>query len=104
MSKTVKPASTCPTLTRANLRRVAFGVAIALVIGLGFSAMGSYMVGDFASFSEPPSEKTYLVSMPDDEELLKSLSQQLTAIEGSEASTLNSIAPAAGSPLGTIGE
>ena len=104
MSKTDKQASTCPALTRANVRRVVFGVAIVLVLGLGFSAVGGYMVGDFASFNEPPSEKTYLVSMPDDEELLKSLSQQLTAIEGSEASTLNSIAPAAGSPLGTIGE
>ena len=104
MSKTPKQTSNCPTITRANVRRVVLGVAVALVLGLGFSAVGGYMFGDFASFNEPPNEKTYLVSMPDDEELLKSLSEQLTAIEGSEASTLNTIAPAAGSPLGTIGE
>lgn len=104
MSKTEKTASSCPAITRANLRRVGFGVVIALVLGFGVSTLGGYMVADFASFSEPPSDKTYLVSMPDDEELLKSLSRQLTAAEGSEASTLNTIAPAAGSPLGTIGE
>ncbi len=94
----------CNAVKRANLRHVGFGVVVALALGIGFASLGGYMVSDFASFSEPPSAKTYLVTLPDDEELLRNLSQQLTAVEGSEASSLNSIAPAAGSPLGTLGE
>lgn len=104
MSKTPSHQTSTPTLCRANLRRMGFGVAVALVLGLGFSAVGGYMFGDFASFNEPPSEKTYIVTLPDDEELLRHLSRQLTAVDGTEASTLNAIAPAAGSPLGTIGD
>lgn len=103
MSKTPQQ-TVCTAIKRANMRHICFGIVAALALGVGFSSLGGYMVSDFASFSEPPSEKTYLVTLPDDEELLRNLSTQLTAVEGSEASTLNSIAPAAGSPLGTLGE
>lgn len=102
---TAEPATaSCTTRSRAYLGRVACGVAVALALGVGFSALGASLVGDFTSFSEPPSEKTYLVTLPDDESLLRDLSQQMMSTHSSEAGSLNSIAPAAGSPLGTLGE
>lgn len=97
-------AKTTPAMDRKAMGRVAFGVVIALALGVGFSALGGYMVGDFASFTEPPSEKTYLVNLPDDENLLRDLSNQLMSTQSAEASSLNNIAPAAGSPLGSFSE
>lgn len=97
--------NTCTTENRAAcLRRVTVGVIVALVLGIGFSALGGFMAGDFASIEEN-AEQTYLVTLPDDEEMLRTLSQQLmTGPEGAEASALSEIAPAAGAPLGTFGE
>lgn len=100
---TASPKTTSCTLQpRAGLGRVICGVVVALALGIGFSALGASVVGDFTSFSEPPSEKTYLVTLPDDENLLRDLSQQMTNANG--AGSLNDIAPAAGSPLGTLGD
>ena len=97
--------TTCATENRrACMRRVTVGIICALLLGIGFSALGGFMAGDFASINED-TEQTYLVTLPDDEDMLRTLSQQLmTSSEGGEASALSEIAPAAGAPLGTFGE
>ncbi len=104
MADNTQNTTTCPATPRACLRRIGLGVVAAVAVGISFAALGGYIVGDFASVSEPVAEKTYLVSMPEDEALLRSLSEQLMTTSSAEAETLNTIAPAAGSPLGTLSE
>ncbi len=99
-----KTSTCCPATPRACLRRVTMGVMVALVLGVGSAAVGGYLFGDFASVGDDLAQKTYLVTLPDDEDMLRNLSQQLMSAEGSEASALSEIAPAAGEPLGTLAE
>lgn len=98
------PARAC-----ANWRRVALGASLALFIGFTAAALGGVLVSDFtdtqlATVETASSQTVTLSGAATNEDMLRTLSQQLSSTSDSEASSLNDLAPAAGAPLGTFAE
>ena len=89
---------------RTSWRRMAVWAFAALVLGMGFAAASSYVIGDFLAAQDDSASQVYLVSVPAEEDMLRHLSAEL--MQGGEAdpTALSDIAPAAGEPLGTLGQ
>ncbi len=87
---------------RPTWRRLAVWAVLSLGLGIGFAAASGYVISDFVTVQQEGAENVYLVSVPAEEEMLRSLSAELMQGEESDAITLSDIAPAAGEPLGSL--
>lgn len=80
--------------------RLFVGAVVALALGLGLATLGSFLVSDFVTVSDADGAPAYLVSLPDDEDMLRQLSADLARGISDDPAVLGDIAPAAGAPLG----
>lgn len=94
--------TTSPQTPRPCFRRLALSAVAALALGVVFAVAGGYALGTFIPAQETTGNAVYLSSIPAEEDMLRTLSEQLMQADGADATALSDIAPAAGEPLGTF--
>lgn len=85
---------------KPRMTRLCGGVVFSLVVGVALAVTGARMISGISQFGvDTRSTQADMAQLPQDD-LLRQLSQELAATNGSDAQSLSEIAPAAGAPLG----
>lgn len=88
------------TAKQPRMLRLCGGVVFSLAVGVALAVTGARMVSGISQFGvDTRTPQADVAQLPQDD-LLRQLSQELAATNGSDAHALSEIAPAAGAPLG----